>query len=82
MTKTVNVSAYTRRPPEKKLDPLAPEMEAKRRRFQSKWGIEVVSANDERLAKPLPDPVPGPGFMSLEKHKGLLRSIARMMGRH
>lgn len=75
MTKT-NVKAHTRG----KDDPFAPVIEAKRARFCRKWGVELISANDDRLAKPIADPVPGPGRFSLFEHNWLIRSLARLRG--
>lgn len=73
---STKVKAHTRGAP----DPFAPVMEAKRKRFASKWGVEIVSANDDRLAAPIPDPVPGPAPMPIEQHKSLLKTLAAMVG--
>lgn len=59
-------------------DPLTPDIEAKRRRFQSKWGIAMVSANDELLAAPIPDPVPGPAPMSLAEIAEQLAELSEL----
>jgi|GEM_PF-6271958 len=72
---SVRVKAHARGP----ADPLTPDIEAKRRRFHSKWGIEVVGANDSRLSPPIPDPVPGPAPMPIEEHKSLLRTLAELV---
>lgn len=80
MTRTVKVSNHTRRLPEKAPDPLAPVIEARRKAFARKWGIELVGANDDRLPAPIADPTPAPSGMSLERHKSLLKSLAKMMG--
>lgn len=77
---SVKVKAHTRGPE----DPLKPIMEANLHRFESKWGIKVVSANDSRLAAPIPDPVPGPVPMSLaeiEERIEQLSKRAAMIGR-
>ncbi|MBP2462085.1 MULTISPECIES: hypothetical protein [unclassified Rhizobium] len=79
MSGKIPVKSYTRRAPEKKPDPFAPLNDAKRRRFASKWGVELVSANDDRLAAPIPDPVPGPVPMPIEQHKSLLRTLAELV---
>jgi hypothetical protein len=73
---STKVKAHVRGAP----DPLTPEIEAKRSRFESKWGIPMVSANDDRLAAPIADPVPGPAAMPLEEHKSLLRALAKLVG--
>lgn len=80
MTRTTSVSSHTRRLPEKAPDPFAPVIEAKRARFCRKWGVELIGANDDRLAKPIADPVPGPGRFNLESMKAQLRDIAKMIG--
>ncbi|NSY17218.1 hypothetical protein [Neorhizobium sp. AL 9.2.2] len=71
---SVRVKAHTRGP----ADPLTPDIEAKRRRFQSKWGIAMVSANDDRLAAPIPDPVPGPAPMSLAEIAEQLAELSKL----
>ena len=80
MTRTVKVSSHTRRLPEKAPDPLAPVIEARRKDFARKWGVELVGANDDRLAAPIADPTPANSGMSLERHTSLLKAIAKMMG--
>ena len=76
MTRSVKVSGHTRRLPDKAPDPFKPVMEAKRPAWCRKFGVELVGANDDRLAAPIADPVPGPAPMSLEEHGGLLRVVA------
>lgn len=73
----IHVKAHTRRAPEKKPDPLSQEIEAKRRRFASKWGVEVVSANDDRLKAPIAEPVPGPGRQTLAEIAVQLAALAK-----
>jgi len=80
MTRTVKVSSHTRRLPEKAPDPLTPVIEARRKDFARKWGVELVGANDDRLAAPIADPTPAPSGISLERHTSLLNAIAKMMG--
>jgi hypothetical protein len=43
-------------------------------------GVGIVSANDDRLAAPIADPVPGPGRVSVESIKQQLKDIAKMIG--
>lgn len=73
---SIKVKAHTRGPD----DPLKPIMDANLHRFESKWGVKVVSANDSRLAAPIPDPVPGPAPMPIEENKSLLRTLAAVLG--
>lgn len=80
MTRTTSVSSHTRRLPEKAPDPFASVMEAKRKDYARWWGVELIGANDDRLAKPIADPVPGPGRFSLFEHKWLIRSLAKLRG--
>jgi hypothetical protein len=78
---SIKVKAHVRGAP----DPLTPEIEAKRSRFESKWGIPMVSANDDRLAAPIADPVPGPGRLTLEDIAAQLKALADRaaeIGRH
>jgi hypothetical protein len=70
------VKAHTRGVP----DPFAPVLEAKRASYARKWGVELVGANDDRLAAPVGDPVPGPALVSLESLKQQLKDIAKMIG--
>lgn len=56
------------------------ERRADRIAFLNFRGVEIVSANDDRLAKPIADPVPGPGRFSLFEHKWLIRSLAKLRG--
>lgn len=71
---STSVKAHTRGAP----DPFAPVMKAKRKRFASKWGVEIVSANDDRLAAPIPDPVPGPTPMSLAEIAEQLVELSKL----
>jgi hypothetical protein len=80
LTRTTSVSSHTRRLPEKAPDPFAPVIEAKRATFARKWGVELIGANDDRLAKPIADPVPGPGRMSLAEIAAQLRTLAKLAG--
>ncbi|TCV66329.1 hypothetical protein [Neorhizobium sp. S3-V5DH] len=80
MTRTTSVSSHTRRLPEKAPDPFAPVLEAKRAAYARKWGVELIGANDDRLAAPVADPVTGPGRVSLESLKQQLKDIAKMIG--
>lgn len=70
---STSVKAHTRGAP----DPFAPVMEAKRKRFASKWGVELVSANDDRLAAPIPHPVPGPAPLSLAEIAKRLEELSK-----
>jgi hypothetical protein len=78
MTKTTKVSGHTRRLPEKAPDPFAPVMEAKRKAFASKWGVEMVSANDDRLAAPIPEPVHGNARQTLAEITAQLAALAKL----
>jgi hypothetical protein len=84
MSGKIAVKSHTRRAPEKKPDPFASLNEAKLHRFASKWGLEVVSANDSRLSAPISDPVPGPAPMSLAEIEDRLEQLSKraaMIGR-
>ena len=50
-----HVKAHTRG----KEDPLKPVMEARRRAYAKRWGVELVGTDDARLAQPVADPAPG-----------------------
>lgn len=80
MTRTTSVSSHTRRLPEKAPDPFASVIDAKRARFATKWGVELVGSNDSRLSVPVADPVPGPANMPIEHHRSLLKTLATMLG--
>ncbi|MEQ1407729.1 hypothetical protein ABK249_22675 [Neorhizobium sp. Rsf11] len=70
------VKAHTRGVP----DPFTPVFEARRKDFALKWGVELLGANDDRLAAPVADPVAGPGRVTVESIKRQLKDIARMIG--
>jgi hypothetical protein len=78
MSKTIPVSAHTRRQPEKAPDPFAPVLEAKRATFCRKWNVELIGANDDRLAAPVADPVPGPGRLTLAQIAAELAALAKL----
>lgn len=80
MTRTTSVSSHTRRLPEKAPDPFASVIEAKRKDYARWWGVELIGANDDRLAKPIADPVLGPGRFNLEDHHPLLRALGKLVG--
>lgn len=56
------------------------ERRADRIEFLKRHGIELIGANDDRLAKPIADPVQGPGRFSLFEHNWLIRSLAKLRG--
>ena len=61
-------------------DPFAPAIDARRKDFARKWHVELIGANDDRLAAPVADRVPGPGRVSVESLKQQLKDIAKMIG--
>lgn len=73
----VSVKAYDRRKPEKKPDPLSPLMEAKRKAFERRWGIEVINDNDPRLDRPH-QYAPGAGRQTLQQIAEQLAGLARL----
>ncbi|MBB4347998.1 hypothetical protein [Aliirhizobium cellulosilyticum] len=56
------------------------ERRADRIAFLNFRGVEIVSANDDRLAKPIADPVPGPGRMTLAEIAAQLMALAKRAG--
>jgi hypothetical protein len=50
-----NVKAHTRG----KEDPFKPVMEARRRAYAKRWGVELVGTDDARLSRPVVDPATG-----------------------
>lgn len=76
--KTVSVKAHVRRKAEKAPDPFAPVIEARRKDFARKWNVELVGANDDRLAAPIADP--GPMRVTVESITQQLKDIAKMIG--
>lgn len=72
----VKVKAHDRGKP----DPFAPVLEARRKDFAHKWHVDLIGANDDRLAAPIADPAPGPGRVSVESLKQQLKDIAKMIG--
>lgn len=55
----ITVKEHTRRPPEKPADPFKPVMEARRRAYAKRWGVELVGTDDARLSRPVADPATG-----------------------
>lgn len=55
----ITVKEHTRRPPEKPADPFKPAMEARRRAYAKRWGVELVDTDDARLSRPVADPATG-----------------------
>ena len=52
-------------------------LDAKRKQFARKWGVELVGANDPRLAQPIPETVVG--GKSLEEIADNLHALADAM---
>jgi len=50
-----NVKAHTRG----KEDPFAPVIDARRRAYAKRWGVELVGTDDARLSRPVAEPVRG-----------------------
>lgn len=48
--------------------------------FLKRHGVELIGANDDRLAKPIADPVPGPGRFNLESHSSLMKALGKLVG--
>lgn len=68
-----NVKAHTRG----KEDPFAPVMEARRRAYAKRWGVELVGTDDARLSRPVAAPVRG--GPSLSSIAGQLSKLAKLM---
>lgn len=64
-------------------NPFASVLDAKRKRFAQKWGVELVGSNDTRLSQPIPGPVVGgeSGGKSLEEIADGLRALADKMSK-
>lgn len=77
MTNHISVNAYTRRPPEKPDDPFKPVMEARRRAYAKRWGVELVDTDDARLSRPVA--APARGGPSLASIIGDLRNLVKVM---
>lgn len=73
------VREHTRRPPEKPADPFKPVMDARRRSYAKRWGVELVDTDDARLAQPVADPAPG--GPSLASIAAKLAELAKLMRR-
>ncbi len=75
---TIPVKGHTRRIPEKARDPFASDIDARRKDFARKWNVELVGANDDRLAASIADP--GPVRVTVESITQQLKDIAKMIG--
>lgn len=73
----ITVREHTRRPPEKPADPFKPVMEARRRAYAKRWGVELVGTDDARLSRPMgPPEAGGPSQASIIEG---LRNLAKLM---
>lgn len=61
-------------------DPFSPVIEAKRKAFMRKWGIELVGSDDPRLSQPVQPPANGSAKMSLREITNQLMALARSAG--
>lgn len=71
------VREHTRRPPEKPADPFTPVIEARRRAYAKRWGVELVGTDDARLSRPVA--APARGGPSLASIIGDLRNLVKVM---
>ena len=55
----INVREHQRKEQSKPADPFAPVMEARRRVYAKRWGVELVGTDDARLSRPVADPATG-----------------------
>lgn len=68
-----NVKAHTRG----KEDPFSHLIEARRRAYAKRWGVELVGTDDARVSRPVADPAPGgPSLASITEG---LRNLAKLM---
>ena len=55
----IHVREHQRKEPIKPADPFAPVIEARRRAYAKRWGVELVGTDDVRLSRPVAAPVRG-----------------------
>lgn len=73
-----NVKAHTRG----KEDPFKPVMEARRRAYAKRWGVELVGTDDARLSRPVAAPVRGePSLSSIADQLSKLAKLMSNIGR-
>ena len=73
-----NVKAHTRG----KEDPFAPVIDARRRAYAKRWGVELVGTDDARLSRPVVPPARGgPSLASIIEDLGNLAKAWKRIGR-
>jgi hypothetical protein len=73
----ITVKEHTRRPQDKPEDPFAPVIDARRRAYAKRWGVELVGTDDACLSRPVAEPVRGgPSLASIAEQ---LRGLAKLM---
>lgn len=55
----INVREHQRKEQSKPADPFAPVIDARRRVYAKRWGVELVGTDDARLSRPVAAPVRG-----------------------
>ena len=73
----IHVREHQRKEPIKPDDPFAPVMEARRRVYARRWGVEFVGTDDARLSRPVAAPVRG--GPSLSSIIGDIRDLVKVM---
>lgn len=73
----IHVREHQRKEPSKAPDPFSPLIEARRRAYAKRWGVELVGTDDARLSRPVADPATGgPSLASIAES---LRNLAKLM---
>lgn len=62
----ITVREHQRKEQNKPADPFAPVIEARRRAYAKRWGVELVGTDDARLSRPVAAPArSGPSLASI-----------------
>lgn len=73
----ITVREHQRKEPSKAPDPFSPLIEARRRAYAKRWGVELVGTDDARLSRPVgPPEAGGPSQASIIEG---LRNLAKLM---
>ena len=77
----ITVREHQRKEPSKAPDPFSPLIEARRRAYAKRWGVELVGTDDARLSRPVADPATGgPSLSSIAAKLADLAKVWKRIG--
>lgn len=75
----ITVREHQRKEPSKAPDPFSPLIEARRRAYAKRWGVELIGTDDARLSRPVA--APARGGPSLASIIGDIRNLVKVWKR-